>query len=1253
MRHLTWGAKGIFIAVFAVGAAFVVAGCSAETNPATDVTPFSATLNGTLTWQNNEGPGEVWWEYSKDNGANWTATAHAAFGKLPCSDSSGTCTAPTSKNITGLTPGSHYIFRLAGWTTLNGSATGTVYGDSNWRRSGDNDPPYEYDSFDTPAVQLTASGPLVDSDPSALVSPDSNLNLTVKSTGLARIELLLDGSVDQTIPVADALADWATESCSAGACTFHYVVAAGVAEGAPPGAHTFAVRAVDQSGRTDTISRSVSLDNKAPAVDLSGALAAADGTQLASQSADLTITATDGSQSSDSGISSLAVTVNGINAKTKDFGCASPNCPASGTDTFTFNKADWGPGPYEIIVTAEDGVRNGASDELLVDPTLASVQPPCPGTQPTNVSPVDPITAQQAATSLQSRVPGAAAASQPAPPSVDPNGLIDPTLQPASGSGPITVGGTYQGGQVPSQAAGAFSVAEAACLRASQSTSAETAPTLTSGNDAAVYANTAPQTDTLVRPTALGTTVVENFRGSQAPLSLSWNLALRAGYAIQSLSDGGLAVVDPNGLDFPATSGAPANPAGVNDPSKIADVSTQLGSAVHSLAVANNELTGEIKAVVPRPYAVNSDGSTTAATLSVSGTRITATRPTGTIALVLPSFSSLDPAAMCANAFASRPRFYAAGCLNPADTRRDDGSEINGDFRGFDWAPNGRLFVDHYDDSVVTSIQAGPDPAPPASWRIYSVDPSTGDATFVSGDPGHQTLDPQVSADGSRVVFERCDSNWKSCGIYTMALDGSNVQFVTSTYTKFHPVQRGYFAGASPTFSPDGQKIYFFYAPDEDVPSSSTPQFATQLYVVNRDGTGRRRMTNLNPTPSQGVTGDVGIFPHGPPAVSPGGATVAFSSSAYFGGGTGAIDAIYTLPSSSSDAPRSALHPVTDVSPGASVTHLWPSYSPDGSKLLHVGGGYNGDSLMTVRPDGTNQTVLARIHQPSDTFFYLADDPQYSPDGSKIAFMDRRGDPSSETKLYVRNANGSNERVITLFDEPPADGPDTDRLGDAYFSDSAVASTFASTVQRLSQAPRGRAVTPAASDRDKEWCSGENNDDDSDNYSHVVACGYFYYDLKRAVAVEDALFNIAGRDNNKSNAFRHGYWISIMINSDVDDQLAWEFALNHEIDQFNSPMREQRYKSQMDILNDFVAYKYAIIKTPDDKSDLTTCYDMQDLVPDAIFIGRKVKPYKWSADHAFAANNLIYRTRYVNHQRVRLNGTDCATALYIAGPDAP
>jgi hypothetical protein len=120
----------------------LLSGC---TNPATDVTATSATLNGTVTLKPSE-HGTFWWEYSRDGGATWTQTAHENWGVQTSScDGSGSESPPAriSKSVTGLAPGAHYIFRLAG--TECGS--GVEYLDSNGIAIAGGT---AYDSFDTP-----------------------------------------------------------------------------------------------------------------------------------------------------------------------------------------------------------------------------------------------------------------------------------------------------------------------------------------------------------------------------------------------------------------------------------------------------------------------------------------------------------------------------------------------------------------------------------------------------------------------------------------------------------------------------------------------------------------------------------------------------------------------------------------------------------------------------------------------------------------------------------------------------------------------------------------------------------------------------------------------------------------------------------------------------------------------------------------------------------------------------------------------
>ncbi|HUA74052.1 MAG TPA: LamG-like jellyroll fold domain-containing protein [Solirubrobacteraceae bacterium] len=73
-------------------------------------------------------------------------------------------------------------------------------------------------------------------------------------------------------------------------------------------------------------------------------------------------------------------------------------------------------------------------------------------------------------------------------------------------------------------------------------TGATTLPTVVN-EAAAVYANVHPDTDTIVRPSALGSTSLVQLRSSSAPTSISWELGLTPEERLVKLSDGSVAVV--------------------------------------------------------------------------------------------------------------------------------------------------------------------------------------------------------------------------------------------------------------------------------------------------------------------------------------------------------------------------------------------------------------------------------------------------------------------------------------------------------------------------------------------------------------------------------------------------------------------------------------------------------------------------------------------------------------------------------------
>jgi sugar lactone lactonase YvrE len=68
-------------------------------------------------------------------------------------------------------------------------------------------------------------------------------------------------------------------------------------------------------------------------------------------------------------------------------------------------------------------------------------------------------------------------------------------------------------------------------------------PTLVNGV-AALLANTAPATDTIIRPDALGATTLLQLRSDEAPRSFSWKIGIGPGQQLRQLTNGSIAVTD-------------------------------------------------------------------------------------------------------------------------------------------------------------------------------------------------------------------------------------------------------------------------------------------------------------------------------------------------------------------------------------------------------------------------------------------------------------------------------------------------------------------------------------------------------------------------------------------------------------------------------------------------------------------------------------------------------------------------------------
>jgi Tol biopolymer transport system component len=160
----------------------------------------------------------------------------------------------------------------------------------------------------------------------------------------------------------------------------------------------------------------------------------------------------------------------------------------------------------------------------------------------------------------------------------------------------------------------------------------------------------------------------------------------------------------------------------------------------------------------------------------------------------------------------------------------------------------------------------------------------------------------------------------------------------------------------------------------------------SELYVVNADGSGKRKLAQTGHSPI-------------PPAWSPDGRKLAFTST-FRGNKEGEIFVI--------NADGSGLRRLTRNSVG----DYQPAWSPDGQKIAWVRVRHDTWSdIFVMNADGSDQRHLTRM--PG-----YAGQPDWSPDGQTILFTEEQaGQPTTGSPpysdVYVINADGSGLRNLT------------------------------------------------------------------------------------------------------------------------------------------------------------------------------------------------------------------------------------------------
>jgi TolB protein len=206
---------------------------------------------------------------------------------------------------------------------------------------------------------------------------------------------------------------------------------------------------------------------------------------------------------------------------------------------------------------------------------------------------------------------------------------------------------------------------------------------------------------------------------------------------------------------------------------------------------------------------------------------------------------------------------------------------------------------------------------------------------------------PNLSKDGTKIVFSGGNEQWAQ--IFSISPNDTNLIKLTSLPD----------GGYEPSWSPDGKKIAFHG-------NFQTGQQG--IYVMNSDGSSITRLTDKVDTRA---------------SLSPDGKKIAFISN----------NGIFTIDSDGTNRTLLIQSGSYDV-----------SWSPDGKWLAFDETiSYEPQGIFLIHPDGTGQTRIP-MDEPHPTY------PSWSPDGSKIIFLSGRDPPYG---IFTVNLDGTNLNQIS------------------------------------------------------------------------------------------------------------------------------------------------------------------------------------------------------------------------------------------------
>ena len=301
----------------------------------------------------------------------------------------------------------------------------------------------------------------------------------------------------------------------------------------------------------------------------------------------------------------------------------------------------------------------------------------------------------------------------------------------------------------------------------------------------------------------------------------------------------------------------------------------------------------------------------------------------------------------------------------------------------------------------------------------HSVSPQPGEEHFANIRQvtfGGENAEAYFSRDGQWLTFQSTRDGRACDQQFVMRIDGTDLKRISNGNGK---TTCGWFL-------PDGQRLFFAssHAHDSTCPPKPDPSRGYvwgldrfDIYTVNRDGTGLRRLTNYDVYTAEGV-------------LSPDGRRIVFTSLK-----DGDLD-IYTMNVDGSDVRRLTTTPGYDGGP-------W--WSPDGTKIAYRAwhppdsaglAEYQGllaqrivrpgrMELWVMNADGSDQRQITQLGGANFG-------PSWTPDGRRIVFSSNYKNPRSRNfELYLVNLDGSGLEQVTSheeFDGFPMFSPDGRRI---------------------------------------------------------------------------------------------------------------------------------------------------------------------------------------------------------------------------------